>query len=198
MGVTEGRTYPRRISTMSRVRCWAVRALGSHPLARRSDRIEALVLGLATLLAVIAIPFAVNAGSAVHQGRLETIRVETQTRTPMVAKATADSTNRRGRPSPLGTVPVQWMAGSVTRDGTVGVGHPVRAGENVNIWVDREGNATSAPRDASDATVDAVAAATALWAVVVLLCAGLVASVRALLNRHRYRTWDADLRQLTH
>ena len=50
-------------------RGWWVRLLGRNPLVRSSDRIEVMVLSLAVLLTVVAVPVAGAIGTSVYDAR---------------------------------------------------------------------------------------------------------------------------------
>src|SRR5262245_37084832 len=69
---------------------WRVHVFGRSPLVRRSDRIEALVLVLAVMLTVLAVPVAGAIGTLVHDARARMYAEEAQTRHEVVATSTAD------------------------------------------------------------------------------------------------------------
>ena len=61
-------------------RGWWVRLLGRNPLVRTSDRIEVMVLGLAVLLTVVAVPIAGAIGTSVYDAHTRVYAEEAQTR----------------------------------------------------------------------------------------------------------------------
>jgi hypothetical protein len=176
-------------------RCWMARALSGNRLVRRVDRLEAAVALLAVIFAAIAIPFAVDFGHTAYATRAHRYAAEAAMKHPIDAIAMTDSVSG-DRPPSSSSVHVQWFADNETRDKVIRVPRSVTAGDHVRIWVNDEGDATSAPRTRTDAWVDAVVEAVAEWLALASLCAISVAVLRRLLDRARYRRWDRDFRLL--
>ena len=68
-------------------RSWWVRLLGRNPLVRTSDRIEVMVLALAVLLTVVAVPIAGAIGTSVYDAHTRVYAEEAQTRHQVTATA---------------------------------------------------------------------------------------------------------------
>lgn len=171
------------------------RRVARNPLLRVSDRVEAAVIAVVALLVLAAIPVSVLAGSSVYREELETVHHEMESRRSTMATATADSTAKVGYPS-MATVPVQWYAGTTTRDAVITVDHAMKTSERIELWIDKAGDITVAPRSDADAQMAGAALAVTLWGVIASVGIVLVLFVRAVLNRHRSRSWDRELRQL--
>jgi hypothetical protein len=176
-------------------RCWTARALSGNPLVRRIDRLEAAIAMLAVVFAMVAIEFAVDFEHTTYAARAQRYAAEAATRHPVDAIALTHSASG-DQPASSSSVHVQWFADDETRDKVVRVPRSVAAGDHVRIWVNDKGDATSAPRTRADARVDAVVGAVAEWLALASLCAIVVAVLRRLLDRVRYRRWDRDFRLL--
>jgi hypothetical protein len=73
-------------------RGWWVRLLGRNPLVRTSDRIEVMVLALAVLLTVVAVPIAGAIGTFVYDAHTRVYAEEAHTRHQVTATAIEDGT----------------------------------------------------------------------------------------------------------
>ena len=73
-------------------RGWWVRLLGRNPLVRSSDRIEVMVLSLAVLLTVVAVPVAGAIGTFVYDAHARVYAEEAQIRHQVTATAIEDGT----------------------------------------------------------------------------------------------------------
>jgi hypothetical protein len=72
----------------------------------------------------------------------------------------------------------------------------VKAGDTVEIWVDKRGSMVSAPKSTSTAVLDATVVAVATWLTVAAMAAFGVAGVRALYGRLRDDAWQRDIDRL--
>ncbi|MGH3677775.1 MAG: hypothetical protein ACRDU5_18985 [Mycobacterium sp.] len=63
--------------------------LSRNPLVRRSDRIEALVLALAVVVLLLAVPVAAAVGTVVHDSRRDVYAEQAQTRHVVTATSVA-------------------------------------------------------------------------------------------------------------
>jgi hypothetical protein len=90
---------------------WWVQAFGRSPLVRRSDRIEAIVLVLAVILIVVAIPIAGAIGTFVLDERTRAYAEEAHSRHQVLATATDEGMSSYERtmlnsaPKPHGMTP---------------------------------------------------------------------------------------------
>ena len=176
---------------------WMIaRIAGRNPLLRRSDRIEALVVVLAIFMSLLGASVAGVVGTAVHDARGRLFAEQAQTRRMITATAIDHKTAVVGRNSVTTTVIATWHAGGSEHTGSVKSDHPIEAGENIDIWVDRDGNRVSPPAPASRAGADALSVGVLTWLTTVLVAAALVALTRAALNRARDAQWEQEIRCL--
>jgi hypothetical protein len=179
---------------------WVLRACGRrNPLVRTSDRIELLIIALGVLTALVAAACAGALGTAVHDARSRVYLAEAQTRHTVIATAIADSTIVFGVDDTAVTgVNARWQVEGTGHTGGFTIDAPVKTGDPLMIWVDRDGNPVDAPRPTSRAGVEAVGVAYAAWQTVVLTVTGLVCWGRSRLDRRRVSGWDRDLRSLVY
>lgn len=172
---------------------WHLRALGSNPLIRRSDRLEALVFLGVLVVALLAIPFATNIGRQTFDGYMQTVSEQADTRHSIEATvldgSTSVLTDFEG-PTP---VRVQWPEGDELRTEYVFSPGIVKAGDSMTIWVDDEGKVVTAPHTATDAQVSAIGAGMTIWISVVAFGAMAAFGVRRGLDRSRDRGWDREV-----
>ena len=173
------------------------RAFGHNPLVRFSDRVETIAVLLAVAISLVGVPFAAAFGTSVHEQRAHAYAQQTRDLHQLAAVATANSTIvPRGYAVEI-RVPVSWHAQGATRTDVITVAQPVRAGEDVTIWLDRDGGLAKPPAPLTRAGVEAVGAALAAWLALSGLCALVVVAIRARMERARARAWDQDLRTLS-
>ncbi|RDH79544.1 hypothetical protein DVS77_04790 [Mycolicibacterium moriokaense] len=153
-----------------------------------------IVLVLAALIGTI--PVAIDIARNVHGAASAAIEVEAATRHPVEAETLGASHSRSDGSEISRWVHVRWFDGRSTRDDDVEVAEPVKPGQRLPIWVDENGEITSAPRTAVDARADGVAAGLMLWLTVAALAGGGLRLLRRLLDRYRYRSWERDLQVL--
>lgn len=174
---------------------WTVRLFGRNPLVRISDRVEAMVLVLAVLMSLLAAPIAAAVGTAVHDTRSHFYAAQAQTRHVVTATVTGGSapTADQDSPSDMITVPGRWFVGGIEHTGTVTAQPTITAGDPIDIWVDNNGAQVTTPTPVSNAGVQAVLAALAIWLGVTAAAAALVALTRAVLDRTRNTGWQHDI-----
>lgn len=177
-------------------RRWRIaRIFGRNPLLRRTDRIEALVMLVALVAALVAVPVAGVVGAAtygVHE-RLYSQQARerhlTQARITQVAEA---------RPEDLGVTVVRatWPAAAGERTGTLRFAEPLTAGEHIAIWVDDDGNPVAPPTPVFHAAGAAVGTAMLTLLIAGVAMTSLLAVVVHQLDRARAAGWERDLRCL--
>ncbi|MEY8017649.1 hypothetical protein [Mycobacterium servetii] len=175
-------------------RRWLIaRVFGRNPLLRPADRIEALVVLVALVAALVAVPVAGVVGAATYGARDRSYAQQARERHPVRAQVTD------AHPGELGATVAQirWpAAGGEQRSGTLRLDDPVKPGEGVDIWADGAGNLTAPPTPAWHAV-----GAAAGTVVLTLLCASavlglLLAAVVYELDRVREARWERELRTL--
>ena len=173
-------------------RGWWVRLLGRNPLVRTSDRIEVMVLGLAVLLTVVALPIAGAIGTSVYDAYTRVYAQEAQTRHQVTATAIEDGTVVAQQKSISFTAQATWTAAGRDHSDIVMWPDRVKAGDRQFIWVNANGAKVGPPSSSVDAAADAVGIAISVWLGVAAASAGLVYVVRRGLDRRRYAQWDCE------
>src|SRR5262245_21460444 len=180
---------------------WRVlRAYGRrNPLVRTSDKIELFIIASAVLIAMVATAFAGALGTAVHDVRSRVYLAEAQTRHTVVATTVDDSTTVWGvGHDAVTSVDARWQVERTEHVAGLTVDAPIKAGEPLDIWVDRQGDRVDAPTPTSHAAIDAVGVAYGALQTVVFTLAGLVWCARSALDRRRMSGWERELRVLVH
>jgi hypothetical protein len=178
--------------TLDLRRCWIIRALGRNPLVRFSDRMEAVVLVLVFVTALVVLPFAGAIGTAVYETRARLYAEEAQTRHTVAAAAIEDGTVIVVKDVEGFRVQARWLANGVEHVGSVDLACDTKAGDQLDVWVDASGDQVAAPTPISRAGVDAMVAGAGAWLMAVAGIAGLSAFVRWRLTRRRYGGWDRE------
>jgi hypothetical protein len=169
------------------------RLFGRNPLIRLSDRVEALVVVLAVVMALMVAPIAAAAGTAIYESRSNVYAEQAQNRRTVTATVIDDSA-ALNPPTKTMTARARWFAAGAEHTGEVKARKTMKPGDSIEIWVDQDGSQVGAPiRSAAD---EAVAAALAIWWSVVIAAAGLVVGTRAMLNRARHARWQHDFDDL--
>jgi hypothetical protein len=165
---------------------------GWNPLVRNNDRIQALVVVLAVVLTLVAIPIAAAVGKAVYESRSR--QIAEQARTSHVVSATVTSLKVAYHESlgPTITVLARWFDAGTEHTGAVSAPPGVKTGDSIDIWVGEDGSHVGPP--ASTPHDEAVAVASAIWFGAAIAAGALVAGTRAARNRagHVRRRDDID------
>lgn len=180
-------------------RRWPITKLISrNPVIRPSDRVEALAICMAAVIAVLAIPLAVWVEGGVHTARTAAIAEQARTVHAVEATAVDDASVILSEGQNGALVTARWSYNAVPRRGTVNVDDTaLNAGDQFTMWVDQRGQATRKPLTPADAASGAIMTAAAFYLAVLALSAVAVMGVRALLDRRRRRGWDSALADLT-
>lgn len=174
-------------------RCWRIgRIFGRNPLIRRADRVEALVVLVALVVSLVAIPVAGVLAAMVYGGR------ETQYTQQVHERhvVTATVTNAGSDGAATTAVHAKWSVAVGERSGSLRLATAAKAGERIEIWVDQDGNPVAPPTPTWHALSDAVATALATLLLVVFWLTFLVTEVRSRLDRARDAQWERELRCL--
>jgi hypothetical protein len=181
--------------TLDPRRWWIARLIGTNPLLRRADRIEALVIVVAVVVSLAALAVAGAVGTGVYDARSR-VSAGAQPR-HMVSAMVIDTGTTIVQPGVTATaVRASWPATDGQATGSFGWDYPVKVGDRIDIWVDSDGNRSSPPSPVSEAAVDAVTVAVVLWFGVVLAVAATVAVTHWRLDRVRDADWESDIRCL--
>ena len=177
---------------------WPVllRLLGRDPLVRTTDRIEALVLVLAVVVSLLAIPIAAAVGSAVHDSRRHLYAEQVVTRHIVAAMVTDVPASQQVSRTGTITVAVRWSAAGAEHTGAVTAQWTTKTGDPIEIWVDNTGAQVPAPTPTTFAAVEAVTGALVIWICVAATAATLSTLTRAVCHRIRLTGWQHDLDSL--
>jgi len=176
---------------------WAtwLRPLDSrNSLVRKSDRVEAAVVRLCVILALLALPVAGLIWSTTHADLIDRVDRESAASRPVPAVLLDDAPPARPGAAPV-TGRVEWTVNGTHRTGTAQVPPGSRAGVTVTVWVDSRGERVPKPLTQGEAAFNATLFAVWVWLSFVGLLAGIACLVRWILNRQRYAAWDEEWRQ---
>lgn len=170
-----------------------LRALGSNPLVRASDRLEALVLFAVLVVALFAAPVAAQAGTQVYDDGMRTAGEQALHRHSVQAVAVDGSTSLLADFDGAAFTRVQWREGTQSRTEQIITPTTVKAGEPLKVWLDDTGKVVAAPLTTDDARLSALGAALTVW-VAIVVCSALIAFViRRRIDRSRDRAWEREL-----
>jgi len=172
-------------------RCWWIgRIVGRNPLLRRADRIEAVVTLVALVVYLLAVPVAGLVGEAVYGSRYNRYAAEAHERHALAATVIGvDGSDTR-------IAQARWPVGFGERTGCVPLTTAAKVGDQVEIWVDENGNPVAAPTPTSRAMVDAIGTAEVTLLAVGFALAFVVRVARSRLDRTRDGQWERELRCL--
>lgn len=174
-------------------RCWHIaRIFGRNPLLRRADRIEALVMLVALIASLVAIPVAGVVGGVTYGARDRLYTQEAHERHTVMATVTDARVEDMG----ITVVQAKWPVAAGQRTGALQLSDQVKAGESVEIWVDKDGNPVVPPTPAWLAVGEALGMAAVTLLAVGVGMAALVAAVRSRLDRARDAAWEREIRCL--
>ncbi|WP_423797523.1 Rv1733c family protein [Mycolicibacterium mageritense] len=174
-----------------------IRMLGRNPLVRVSDRIEALLLALVFVTALLAVPVAGAIVTAVHDSRAQTLVEQARNRHLVAATAIEDAIQAPDAARGVNAaVQARWRVGAVDHTELVTARADVKAGDPVDIWVNAAGNRVAAPAPAWQAGTAALLTAAAYWLVMVGAAFLLWAGVHLVVVRSRTTGWDRALELL--
>jgi hypothetical protein len=173
-----------------------LRLLGRDPLVRTIDRVEALVLVLAVVVSLLCAPIAAAVATAAYDSNRDLYAEQAHNRHAVAATVTDVPV-----PPPISrtgtmTVTARWTVAGAEQTGLVKAQSTTAAGDSIEIWVDTDGAQVSAPPSTTQAAVEAVVAAVAIWASVIAAAATLYAITRAVCDRGRFTGWQHDLDSL--
>lgn len=186
---------------------WPIRWVFSrNPLVRGVDRLEGVVVLLAAVVALLAIPVAGAVGTAVHDSRSQVYAQQAQSRQPLLATVTGAAisgdeadTAAAGVPGAARqtvTVPARWVVDGAEHRGLVKAAPTAVPGDHVEVWVDGEGQQVSKPIPPSRAGTEAVSAAIGVWFSVTAVVASVAILIRVALNRARDARWEHGIDNL--
>lgn len=177
-------------------RGWFTRLFGRSPLVRTTDRIEALILILGIVVALLAVPVAGAVGTAVYSSRGAVYEQQARSRHTVQATVLADSTSAVRPYSVSFDFPARWQYRGVQHETVLGWDRPATAGDRVTVWIDDNGDYAGPPTRPQRAVSDAIIAGAVLWLAVVTVVASAIGLARFRIDRRRDAQWDRGLRSL--
>ncbi|WP_146108211.1 hypothetical protein V5P93_003606 [Actinokineospora auranticolor] len=166
--------------------------------ARGADHVEAVVVVLCALGALVAVPVAAAVGTEVYVGTSAAARREQATRIP--AEATVLVATPAGLSGSGGAAlphsfqaPVEWFAGGERHTGMASVPEGTRVGEHQTVWLDVvTGEPVSQPTRATDAVTSAITVAVLVLMFALVGLVVLCATAHSALDRLRLRGWAEE------
>ena len=156
-----------------------------NPLIRASDRFEALVMALAVMVSLLAVPVAASVGTAIHDSRRDVYAQQHHNRHLVTATITDDTAAQNISRTNTATIAARWSAAEAEHLGAVTAQSATEPGDQVAIWVDDSGALTDEATPTTRVGVDAVTAALFMWAGVTAAAAILLAGTWAVGDRIR-------------
>ena len=174
-------------------RCWRIgRIFSRNPLLRRTDRIEALVMLVALVVSLVAIPVAAAVGIAVYDLRDSRFAQEGRDRHTEVAAVL--ETETEGARSTV--VQARSPATAGERTGLIQLTTQAKVGDRIEVWVDKDSNPVAPPTPTWHAVGDAYGATMATLLFVAVTMISFVTGVCSRLDRERNAQWERELRCL--
>lgn len=171
-----------------------IRLLGRDPLVRTMDRVEALILALAVVVSLLAVPIAAAAGTTVYDARRDHYTEQAATRSSVVATVTEVPTFRDGPPIGATTVQARWSVGGSEHTGAIAAPATAKVGDPAQMWVDNTTGAWApAPASTTRAAAEAMTVALLMWLGAAGACMTLFVITRAVCRRTRFSRWQLGL-----
>ncbi|OBH92347.1 hypothetical protein [Mycobacterium sp. E2733] len=172
---------------------WRVaRVFGRNPLLRRADRIESLVMLVALVMSLIAVPVAGVLGAVTFDARDRVYTREAHERHRVPATVVDALVEDLG----VTVVQAKWSGPTGEREGPLAVTEQATLGGTIEMWVDGDGNPVDPPTPTWLAAGEAVGVAVVTALAVTMTMAALVAVVRSRLDRARDAMWEHDIKFL--
>ena len=174
---------------------WLRRLSARNPLVRGSDRVEAGAILLVFVVALLAAPVAGALGTATFDNLTDRFAADRLNRQEVTATATADSVLAPQAYEEPFLTPIRWQFAGADHTEEVRT-YRLKAGEQLAIWIDAQGNRTKKPLTHENAATEAIVTAFGLWFATVGVAAAAWTILRIRLNRLRYAHWDRELDNL--
>jgi hypothetical protein len=166
-------------------------------MVRSTDRVEALILTLAVVVALLAVPIAAAVGTAVHDARRDHYAGQAASRSLVSATITEVPTFADGPPHGATTVQALWSVGETEHTGALAAPTTSKVGDTVQIWVDNNtGKWSAEPTSTARAALEAVTAALLIWTGVAGAVLVLYIGTRATCDRIRFTRWQLGFADL--
>jgi hypothetical protein len=183
-------------------RFWRRIHLGRNPLARRSDRVEGVLLAIVVLGVLIALPLAALIGDKTYHAQLSLSDEQLSNRHLATATLVQDAPApvpagdaaylSAGNSGSAGALARWTLPGGAEKVGTVTADPGTTAGAQVPVWLSASGDPMPAPLTSADAKTTSVLAGIFAWFVAALGLAAVYWTVRLVLDRRRAARWDRE------
>jgi hypothetical protein len=167
---------------------------GRNPLARTSDRLEAVSWVSAAIALLLAVPIALAVSTVVRVDLVSQAHEQAATRHQEDAVLLADAAAEEDRYPGVRSVraPAVWTGPGGTVRGEVPAPVDARAGESVLIWVDEAGRQVQRPIDRAVVVGNALIAGILTFLLLAAVVVTAQVALGRLLERHRARQWAAE------
>lgn len=169
-------------------------ALGRNPLVRASDRVEAIVMAIAVVVALTVIPVAGAMATAIHDERGRAYVAQLEDRRQVVATVAEDSVRVPRTETTI--VQARWQYAGVQHAERFQWDRPVRAGQTIEIWVHPNGERAPELDPWWRAGVDAAVGGITFWLAATGSVALMVGVLRPWLTRMRNAAWEREIASL--
>ncbi len=167
---------------------------GRNPLARTSDRLEAVSWVAVAIALLLAVPIALAVSTVVRVDLVSQAHEQAATRHQEDAVLLADAAAEEDRYPGVRSVraPAVWTGPGGTVRGEVPAPVDARAGESVLIWVDEAGRQVQRPIDRAVVVGNALIAGILTFLLLAAVVVTAQVALGRLLERHRARQWAAE------
>jgi carbohydrate-selective porin OprB len=132
----------------------------------------------------------------VYETRAQLYAEQAEARHTVAATAIEDSTVIVDQNAEVFPTEAGWRAKGVEHVGSVDLAHAVKAGDQLDVWVDASGDQVTAPTPTWRAGIDAMFAGAGAWLIATAGVVGLSMLVRSWLIRRRYIGWEREWQAL--
>ncbi|MCV7229599.1 Rv1733c family protein [Mycolicibacterium komossense] len=174
-------------------RSWLARLFGRNALVRNSDRLEALIIALAVVAVIVAIPVAAGFGTSVKESRSTAYAQQALSRHRVTATALENAELHAQIYTQTFSVQARWAAAGAIHVGNIPAPEMVHVGDRLVIWTDDSGNYAKNPIDPRQAVADAIGWAAFTWMSFTAILAIAVYGLRRNLRHTRFSQWDREL-----
>ncbi|WP_034271780.1 Rv1733c family protein [Haloechinothrix halophila] len=182
---------------------WSALHPGGNPLIRPSDRRQARFTAVLIALALLAGPFMAAYAFSYHATLTDRAETQQDDRYRVDAVLLEDAPATRTGGATAFQMPRQsaalaeWSTQDRARHvGVIPVAGGTSAGEAVTIWVDSDGNRTTAPLSVGQTAAASVLVALGTWLMFVAALAGIYLLLCVRLDHDRYAEWEREWRKL--
>jgi hypothetical protein len=165
-------------------------------VGRGTDRLEDAAAWLLTVLGLVVLLVAGVRGVGVYSQGMERVRSDQAERTQATAVLLGNAPDLIAEPgsaAPFVHVPARWSDGAgVQHEGEVLAPAHSRAGAQVQVWLDHEGQLTRAPSSELGVALDGLVVAVVVLALGGCVIFALWKGLRRMTIAHNMRVWERE------